>query len=168
MSWTWNPLHASLVTSSLLSQGTDATAVWALFISTADRMGESDLTVPCVAALFKISEDRAQAAFDILASPDPRSRNKKSEGRRIIQQPDGRWLLVTHEESRKRASKEAAAVRQRDWRDRNKGTKNEDPEPQEPNCDIPGCTSPAYATEDGKTLCSRHIFKDGEATQSER
>src|SRR5713226_3533124 len=106
---TWNPLHDALLSSSVLAEGPDVVATWALLIASADRNGESELTVPFVASVLRISDDRAEEAFRVLSSPDSRSRNRESEGRRIVPLNGGRWSLVSHALYRKRASKQAAA-----------------------------------------------------------
>lgn len=122
---TWNPLDDSLLTSSLLAEGPDVVATWSLFICSADRYGETQLTVSFVASLLRISDDRAQKAFDVLASPDPRSRNKEHEGRRIVPLPDGGWIVVSHAKYREKASRMAAAERQQRYLERMKARKRE-------------------------------------------
>src|SRR5262245_49319034 len=107
----WNPLHDSLLTSSVLAEGPDVVAVWSMLIASADRSGFSELTVPFVASALRISEDRAESACKVLTSPDTRSRTKEHEGRRILP-VDGGWLLVSHAKWRQRASREAANDRQ--------------------------------------------------------
>lgn len=107
----WNPLDESLLSSSVLAEGPDVVATWALLIASADRMGESHLTVPFVASVLRISDERAEKAFAVLAGPDKRSRNKEHDGRRIIP-VDGGWLLVSHAKYREKASRMNAAERQ--------------------------------------------------------
>jgi hypothetical protein len=107
----WNPLDESLLSSSLLSEGPDVVATWALLIASANRQGESHLTVPFIASVLRISEARVEAAFEVLTSPDKRSRNKEHGGRRIIAVEDG-WLLVSHAKYREKASRMKAAERQ--------------------------------------------------------
>jgi hypothetical protein len=107
----WNPLDESLLSSSILAEGPDVVATWALLVASADRFGESHLTVPFVASVLRISDERVEKAFEVLSSPDKRSRNKEHEGRRIVP-VDGGWLLVSHAKYRERASKFAAAERQ--------------------------------------------------------
>jgi hypothetical protein len=107
----WNPLDESLLSSSLLSEGPDVVATWALLIASANRQGESHLTVPFIASVLRISEDRVEKAFAVLSSPDKRSRNKEHDGRRIVPVEDG-WLLVSHVKYREKASRMKAAERQ--------------------------------------------------------
>lgn len=109
---TWNPLDDALLSSSLLAEGPDVVATWAIFIASADRYGETQLTVPYVASLLRISDERVKKAFAILSAPDPHSRNKEQDGRRIVKVEDGGWLLVSHAKYREKASRMAAAERQ--------------------------------------------------------
>jgi hypothetical protein len=107
----WNPLDESLLSSSILAEGPDVVATWALLLASADRLGESHLTVPFVASVLRISDERAGAAFAVLTAPDKRSRNKDQEGRRLVEVPGG-WLLVSHAKYREKASRMGAADRQ--------------------------------------------------------
>lgn len=115
----WNPLDESLLSSSILAEGPDVVATWALLIASADRYGESRLTIPFVASVLRISDERVEKAFEILKAPDKRSRNKEHDGRRIIASEDG-WLLVSHAKYRERASRMAAAERQQRYLERMK------------------------------------------------
>ncbi len=108
---TWNPWDDSLLSSSILAEGPDVVATWALLVASANRFGVSDLTIPAVASLLRISDERSGKAFDVLSSPDKYSRNKEENGRRIIRMEDG-WLLVSHAKYREKASRMGAADRQ--------------------------------------------------------
>lgn len=111
MSYSWNPLSEELLSSSVLANGPDVVAVWALLIASANRDGHSTITVPYVASVLRITDERALLAFEKLQAPDPMSRNKDSEGRRI-KAHDGGWYLVSHAKYRVYASRAGAAARQ--------------------------------------------------------
>lgn len=143
----WNPLHDSLLSSSILSEGPDVVAVWAIFIASANRYGVSDVTIPFVASMLRISDERAEEAFRVLSSPDPKSRNKASQGRRIMPEGDG-WFVVSHAKYREKASKESAARRQAEYRDRKKTE----------TCERVGCAKKAEAAVEGLRVCSEHAF----------
>ena len=105
----WNPVFKTLTTSSVLMEGPDTVAVWALFMADADQNGVSTLTVPFLAqVLFKGDLDRAQEAMDNLLKPDKHSKNSTYQGRRIITTEEagisgaGPWFLTTHEAHRKK------------------------------------------------------------------
>jgi hypothetical protein len=124
----WNPIFSSLKTSSILIEGPDVVATWALFLSDADPNGVSSLTVPFIAqVLFKGDLDRAQAAMEKLTAPDPHSKNTAYEGRRIItceeagiEDAPGPWFLTTHADHRQKMQieRERNRVRQQRFRER--------------------------------------------------
>jgi hypothetical protein len=122
----WNPLDESFLSSSILAEGPDVVAAWALLIASADRMGESHLTVPFVASVLRISDERAEKAFAVLAAPDKRSRNKDQDGRRIIP-VEGGWLLVSHAKYKEKASRMKAAERQERYLTRMKARQKREP-----------------------------------------
>jgi hypothetical protein len=129
-------------------------AVWALLIASADRNGLSELTVPFVASVLRIDNERVERAFSVLSAPDPRSRNKEAEGRRIVSFGDG-WLLVSHRKYRERASKQAAAERQARYVAKKKALEEE-----AAMCEEVGCTGPVVAAAGGRKVCSAHAFSD--------
>jgi hypothetical protein len=149
---TWNPLHDGLLSSSVLAEGPDVVAVWALLIASANMNGKSEITVPFVASVLRISDERADEAFRVLSSPDPRSRNKEAEGRRIVP-ADGGWLLVSHAKYRHLASRAAAAARQAKYKAKQKALEEE-----AATCDEPGCDGQVVGAIDGRKLCSAHAF----------
>jgi hypothetical protein len=152
----WNPLFASLLTSSVLAEGPTVVAVWMMLLASADRYGESDLTPPAVASLLRISTEQAAAAFEILASPDRFSRTLDCEGKRIVRTAEGRWLIVSHTKHRRLASKEAAAERQRRHRER---VRAEQEMQGLPRCEAPGCTNVAAGDLEGRKVCTEHAFE---------
>lgn len=115
---TWNPLHDNLIGSSLLANGTDVVAVWALLVASADRYGVSEVTASAMASLMHCERARIDSALRILSSPDPDSKSKREEGRRILPHENGGWILVNHDLYRERATAQAAAIRKARSRER--------------------------------------------------
>ena len=76
----YTPLDSDFLTSTLLKEGPDAVAVFALILASADKLGESAMQPSIAASLLRISDERAEEAFRILAAPDPRSRNREHDG----------------------------------------------------------------------------------------
>jgi hypothetical protein len=151
----WNPLHDGLLSSSILAEGPDVVAIWSLLVASSDRFGVSIITVPFAASVLRISDDRAEEAFRVLSSPDPKSRNKSEGGRRIIPTDEGGWRLVSHAKYRTLASKQAAAEAQQRYAYRLKAEAS-----ARETCEIPGCDSTVAGAIDGKRVCSAHAFSE--------
>ena len=89
----------------------------------ADRNGEVQASIPGLASVARVPVESVVVAINKFMSPDPFSRTKDDEGRRICEIKGG-WLLLNHAEYRKLASDEdrktKAAERQQRARDRKK------------------------------------------------
>jgi hypothetical protein len=153
----YTPLHRGLLTSTLLKEGPDVVAVWALILASTDKLGESDMTPSAAASLLRISDERAQAAFDLLAAPDPASKNQEYEGRRIIHREDGKWFVVSHAKYQGLASRAAASDRQRRY-EANRKEREAQAKAAEDTCDEPVCGRPAETAVGGRRVCTAHAF----------
>jgi len=152
------PLDGGIVTSTLLKEGPDVVACWILLLATCDKVGESMMQPSAAASLLRISDERADQAFKILQAPDPKSRNKDHQGRRILALPDGGWHVVSYQKYQWLASKARAAQRQRKY-DANKKARDGQGEAREYVCEEDGCNQQAEASHTGRMLCSRHLFE---------
>ena len=153
----FTPLDSNFVFSTIVSEGPDVVAVWVLLLASKDKFHESEMQAPAVAKLLGIPVERADAAFECLASPDPRSRHREFEGRRIMRQPAGTWLIVTGDKYQERASRAAAEARKVKY-ERNKSARAANAEPSEFICERYGCTRVAAAVVAGKRVCSGHAM----------
>jgi len=153
----YSPLHSGLLTSTLLKEGPDVVAVWALILASTDKLGESDMQPSAAASLLRISDERAKAAFALLSEPDPESKNREHEGRRILRQGDGKWLVVSHAKYQRLASREAATERQRRY-EANLKQREAEARAAASTCDEPECGCPAETAVGGRKLCTAHAF----------
>jgi hypothetical protein len=112
----YTPLDSDLLTSTLLKEGPVVVSAFVLILASRDRFGETSIQPATVASLLRISDEEAEDAFRVLSEPDPKSRNRDCEGRRIVPIADGRWMIVSSEKYQYRASKASAAERQRKHR----------------------------------------------------
>jgi hypothetical protein len=137
----FTPLDTGILTSTLLKEGPDVVACWALLLSSADKVGESSMSSSTAASLLRISDERAEAAFDVLASPDPKSRNKEHDGRRILPLDGGKWFIVSHAKYQWLASRAAATERQRKYEARQRELGKKTPRESKPknSCAVEGC-----------------------------
>lgn len=95
--------------------------IWITMLVMADRDGIVESSVPGLADRARVSRERCEHALAVLSAPDPDSRTKADEGRRI-REVDGGWQIVNYEKYRDKATAEEsrakAADRQRRKRDR--------------------------------------------------
>lgn len=111
-------LDSEFAASTMLKHGPDVVAIWMLLLATTDKLGESYMQPSAAASLLRIEDFRAKTAFEILLAPDPDSKNKEMEGRRILRQTNGKWLVVSHAKYQALASRSAAVERQKRYRKR--------------------------------------------------
>jgi hypothetical protein len=123
--------HAGLIQSSLWTNENLVTkVVWITMLALADRNGEVMSSVPGIAKASGVSLDECVDALNRLQSPDPWSRTKTMEGRRI-QEIDGGWEIINYRFYRELLSDkqkaESSAERSRRYRARKKmeGTDSE-------------------------------------------
>lgn len=153
----YTPLDGDLLTSTLLREGPDVVACWALLLASADKLGESGMQPSIAASLLRIADERAEAAFAVLTAPDPTSRNKEYEGRRILPREDGSWFIVSHQKYQWRTSRARATERQRRYAARLEERERKG-RIAEGTCEESGCESPVEAAVEGRKVCSAHAF----------
>lgn len=153
----YTPLDGGIVTSTLLRNGPDVVACWILLLATCDKLGESSMQPSAAASLLRITDERAKAAFAVLMAPDPDSRNKDQEGRRILPLKGGGWHVVSYQKYQWLASRARAAQRQRKY-EANKKARENQAEAGEYICEADGCNQQAEAAHGGRMLCSKHLF----------
>lgn len=84
--------------------------VWITMLAMSDRHGQVSSSIPGLADAAKVSLQQCMEALEILSSPDPFSRTKDFEGRRIAD-IDGGWLLLNYEKYRHRKDDEEQRLR---------------------------------------------------------
>jgi hypothetical protein len=117
----YTKLAKSILTSTLWMEDDHTRIAWLTMLAMADKNGEVQASIPGLANVARIPVESARAAIVKFLSPDPDSRTKDDEGRRI-QEIKGGWLLINHAEYRQLASDEdrkaKAAERQQRMRDK--------------------------------------------------
>jgi hypothetical protein len=111
------PLDRDILTSSLWATGTpEAFKVWSYLLLSADpRTGVVEDTDPGIALRCALPLDATVQVLDWLAAPDPYSRSKEAEGRRIERLPEGGIRLVNY---LVRRDKDYSTPRVKRWRER--------------------------------------------------
>ena len=123
-------LFGSLLDSTVWETPAPVRVVWIAMLAMADRDGEVEASVPGLARRAGVTREDCEAALALFLAPDPDSRTKDHEGRRI-REVDGGWLLLNYEKYRDKATKEEAqskaAARQERWRKRHPRNANVTP-----------------------------------------
>ena len=103
----YTKLFNSIVTSTIWSEDDKTRIVWITMLALADKNGEVQGSIPGVARIAGVPVDDCRVAILKFLSPDPDSRTKDDEGRRV-EEIDGGWSLLNHRKYREMASKEEA------------------------------------------------------------
>lgn len=97
----YSKLFSDIVTSSVWVIDNATLRVWIAMLATCDASGFVPGAIPGFASLARVSIPEMEQAVQILAGPDPYSRNKANEGRRIAETRGG-WLILNYPEYRNR------------------------------------------------------------------
>lgn len=122
----YSKLFGSIVTSSLWVEDDTVLRVWIAMLATCNARGEVEGSVPGFASLCRLSVEEMESALARLMAPDPFSRTKKLDGRRLTE-IDGGWQIVTYPEHRARLQEKegSKAKAMRESRARHAGCNNE-------------------------------------------
>jgi hypothetical protein len=112
----YTKLFASILDSTVWQTSQATRLVWITMLAMADKDGVVEGSIPGLAKRAGVSLPEAEDALECFMSPDPYSRTKDYEGRRI-EEVDGGWRLLNHRKHRDKLSKveqnEKAAERMR-------------------------------------------------------
>lgn len=118
----YTKLFSSLLNSTVWTEPIETRVVWITMLAMSDQDGNVHARAPGIAKAAGVSRPAVDAALATFLAPDPDSRTKDFEGRRIEETAEG-FHLLNYEAYRDRASKEdklaKAAARQDRWRKRN-------------------------------------------------
>jgi hypothetical protein len=97
--------------------------VWITMLAMVDRLGNVHASVPGLAHRARVSVDECREALETLESPDPDSRTKAHDGRRI-RAFEGGWELLNHakyraiqnEESVRQSKREHMQRKREEWK----------------------------------------------------
>lgn len=91
----WTKLFGTIITSSVWSEDDKTRIMWVTMLASADSTGFVSGSIPGMAAIARMSLEDAEKSIEALCKPDPYSRSKKHEGRRLIE-VDGGWQIVNY------------------------------------------------------------------------
>ena len=95
MSMTFTKLFSSITESTIWVEDNETRIVWIAMLAMADRKGRVWGSIPGLANRARVSVDGCRKAIQTFLSPDPDSRTKEEEGRRI-REIDGGWQLINY------------------------------------------------------------------------
>ena len=92
---TYTKLFGSILDSTVWQEGITAKVVWITLLAMSDRDGKVEASVPGLAARAGVKLAECEEALAKFMSPDPYSRTKEYEGRRVAEVPGG-FVLLNH------------------------------------------------------------------------
>ncbi len=116
----YSKLFSSITTSTIWCEPDHVRIVWITMLALSDRHGYVGASVPGLAQIARVSLDHCREAIECFKSPDPDSRTKAFEGRRIADADRG-WTILNYADFRKRMDAEAAKEAKRRWWAENRG-----------------------------------------------
>lgn len=121
----YTKLFGSIVASTIWREPKETKIVWITMLALANKSGVVEASIPGLADLARVSIPECEASLACLMSPDPYSRTKDNEGRRV-EEVDGGWRLLNHAKYRAKMGKderrEYLAQKQRESRARKSST----------------------------------------------
>lgn len=119
----YTKLANSILTSTIWMESDQTRIVWLTLLAMADKNGEVQASIPGLANVARVPVEACRKAIEIFQQPDPDSRTKVDDGRRI-EEIRGGWHILNHSYYRDLGSdedrKKKAAERQRRYRERHK------------------------------------------------
>ena len=114
-------LHSSITTSSLLSEPLPSRWLWCILLALADADGVVSGTVPGLACAANIKTKDCRAGIECFLAPDPDSRTKDHDGRRLEVVDGVGWRILNYAKYRFKFS----ADERRDYKRQNKREQRE-------------------------------------------
>jgi len=88
-------LFSSILDSTIWQESASTKLTWITMLAMVNRQGEVHSSIPGLAARTGVSIQECESALASFQSPDPYSRTKDHEGRRV-KEIDGGWVLLNH------------------------------------------------------------------------
>ena len=101
----YTKLFSTIVTSTIWQEPPVVCKIWITMLALVDQNGEVHASIPGLAHAAGVSLQECEEALAKFLAPDPYSRSKDFEGRRI-QVIDGGWWMVNHAKYREMSNKD--------------------------------------------------------------
>ena len=96
MAESYTKLSSTLVHSTVWRESAETRVVWITMLALADQHGEIQASIPGLADVARVTVGQCERALAVFLAPDPYSRSKTLEGRRIVAIPGG-WSIVNYD-----------------------------------------------------------------------
>jgi hypothetical protein len=106
-------LYNQIITSSIWSEDDKVRIMWITLLASADPKGYVSGSIPGMAAIARMSLPDAKRSIKTLCSPDPYSRSKENEGRRL-EEVDGGWVILNYPKYRAKRDPEERRLQNRE------------------------------------------------------
>jgi hypothetical protein len=97
----YTKLFGSIIASTVWRESKETKILWVTMLAMADRNGIVEGSIPGLADMARLSIQETEDAMDRLQAPDPYSRTKDNDGRRVAPAGDG-WLILNHAKYREK------------------------------------------------------------------
>lgn len=123
--------------------------VWFAFLAKSDMNGFVNVSRPGMEHLCNVTKEEFDTAIKYLEGPDPESKSKRYEGRRI-EKVDGGWMVINHDKYHDHENKKREQTKERvkRWRSKKEGlpshtlsSKKEEDADRDSNADVTLCNA---------------------------
>jgi hypothetical protein len=101
----YTKLDSEILTSTIWGESMGIRLTWITMLALVDKNGEVHGSIPGLARLAGVPEEDCREGITKFLSPDPDSRSKEHDGRRI-EEIDGGWFLLNYAKYREKYSRE--------------------------------------------------------------
>jgi len=119
----YTKLFNEIIMSTVWREPNHVRLLWITMLALKDQYHTVNASLPGLADAARITMDECIEALTVLKSPDPFSRTKENEGRRVAE-CDGGWLILNGEKYRQKMNtderREYKTQKQREYRERSK------------------------------------------------
>lgn len=147
MSDTYTKLFSSITESTVWGEPYATRIVWVAMLAMADAKGNVYGAVPGLARRANVTLQEVEAALESFRNPDPYSRTKEADGRRV-EDIDGGWRLINHGKYGAIRDAEERREYKREWdrQNRSKTAKQAEPSDTDPDQSDKNPTKPTVTT----------------------
>ncbi|WDS36216.1 hypothetical protein [Pseudoxanthomonas sp.] len=114
MSDTYTKLFSSITESTVWGEPYATRIVWVTMLAMADASGDVYGAIPGLARRANVTLEEVETALQSFMSPDPYSRTKDDDGRRIVEIAGG-WRLINHAKYGSVRNEEERQAYKREW-----------------------------------------------------